>query len=93
MIVVDVQVPGMNGLQLKRRLAAEGIAIPIIFITAYGKHEFRRQAMQAGFAALLDKPFRGEQLLKDIRVALNLFEHIMRKLSPTSKKCEKLQVL
>jgi len=69
-LVVDAQMPGMNGLLLQSHLAAEGCSIPIIFISAYGNKESRRQAMQAGAVAFLDKPFRDEQLLKSIRSAL-----------------------
>jgi FixJ family two-component response regulator len=69
-LVVDVQMPGMNGLQLQRHLTAEGWSIPIIFISAYGNKESRRQAMLAGAVAFLDKPFSDEQLLKSIQSAL-----------------------
>ena len=69
-LVVDIHMPGINGLQLQSQLAAEGCSIPIIFITAYGNKESRRQAMQAGAVAFLDKPFSDKQLLKYIRTAL-----------------------
>ncbi|HEX6716106.1 MAG TPA: response regulator [Pyrinomonadaceae bacterium] len=69
-LVVDVQMQGMNGLQLQSHLACEGCTIPIIFISAYGNKESRRQAMQGGAIAFLDKPFPDEQLLKSIRSAL-----------------------
>jgi FixJ family two-component response regulator len=69
-LVVDVQMQGMNGLQLQNHLASEGCSIPIIFISAYGNKESRRQAMQGGAVAFLDKPFRDEKLLKNIRSAL-----------------------
>jgi FixJ family two-component response regulator len=69
-LVVDVQMPGMNGLQLQRHLTAEGWSIPIIFITAYGNKETRRQAMLAGAVAFLDKPFSDEQLLESLRSAV-----------------------
>jgi len=72
-LVVDVQMPGMNGLQLQSHLAAEGCFIPIIFITAYGDQESRRRALQAGAVAFLDKPFSDEQLLKSLRSAF-MFE-------------------
>jgi len=71
-LVVDIQMPGMNGLQLQSHLAAEGCFIPIIFITAYGDQESRRRALQAGAVAFLDKPFSDEQLLKNIRSAFML---------------------
>ncbi len=69
-LIVDVQMPGMNGLQLQSHLAAEGCSIPIIFITAYDDEESHRQAMQAGAVAILGKPFSDEQLLQTIRSAL-----------------------
>jgi len=71
-LIVDVQMPGMNGLQLQSQLAAAGHSIPIIFITAYGGKESCRLAMQAGAAAFMDKPFSDEQLLKNIRSAFSL---------------------
>ncbi len=67
-LVVDIQMPGMNGLQLQSHLADEGYSIPIIFITAYGDKS-RRRALQAGAVAFLDKPFSDEQLLKSLRSA------------------------
>lgn len=72
-LIVDVQMPGMNGLQLQSHLAAAGCGIPIIFITAYESDDSRRRAMQAGAAAFLGKPFSDEQLLQTIRSALRFF--------------------
>jgi FixJ family two-component response regulator len=69
-LIVDVQMPGMNGLQLQSHLAAEGCGIPIIFITAYDDRESRGRAMRAGAVAFLSKPFGDEQLLQIIRSAL-----------------------
>ena len=68
-LVVDVEMPGMNGLQLQSHLAAVAHFISVIFITAYGTKETRRQAMEAGAVAFLAKPFRDEQLLRHIRSA------------------------
>ena len=69
-LIVDVRLPGMNGLQLQSQLAAANCRIPIIFITAYEDKESHRLAMQAGAVAFLAKPFTDEQLLKWIRSAL-----------------------
>jgi FixJ family two-component response regulator len=69
-LIVDVQMPGMNGLQLQHHLAAAGCGIPIIFITAYDNKDSRQRAMQAGAAAFLGKPFNDEQLHQTIRSAL-----------------------
>jgi FixJ family two-component response regulator len=69
-LVLDAQMPDMNGLELQRHLTSDGWSIPIIFITAYGNKESRRQAMQGGAVAFLDKPFSDEQLHESIRSAL-----------------------
>ena len=69
-LIVDVQMPGMNGLQLQRHLASSGYKIPIVFITAYDNKESRQQAMQAGAVAFLSKPFNDELLLEIIRRAV-----------------------
>ena len=70
-LIVDVQMPGVNGLQLQNQLAAADCRIPIIFITAYDDKESRRRAIQAGAIAFLGKPFSDEQLLQSIRLALH----------------------
>jgi FixJ family two-component response regulator len=70
-LIIDVQLPGMNGLQLQRHLAAAGYKIPIIFITAYDRKESRQPAMQAGAIAFLGKPFTDGLLLQTIRAALS----------------------
>ncbi|PYX19309.1 MAG: two-component system response regulator [Acidobacteria bacterium] len=69
-LIIDVQMPGMNGLQLQSHLAAAGYNIPIIFITAHDNKESRQQALQAGAVAFLGKPFSDELLLQIIRAAL-----------------------
>lgn len=73
-LVLDVQMPGMNGLQLQSHLAAAGYRIPIIFITAHPDEEIRAQALGAGAVAFLTKPFEEEALLKGIHSALKLAE-------------------
>ena len=69
-LVADVEMPGMNGLELQGNLAAAGYSIPIIFITAYDREESRQRAMQAGAIAFLTKPFSQELLLQTIRAVL-----------------------
>ena len=71
-LVLHVQMPGMNGLQLQSHLAAAGYRIPIIFITAHPDEGIRAQALEAGAVAFLTKPFGDEALLKGIRSALKL---------------------
>ena len=69
-LIIDVQMPGMNGPQLQSHLAAAGRRIPVIFITAYDDEESRQRAMQAGAVAFLAKPFTDEQLFQTLRSAL-----------------------
>lgn len=69
-LVLDVRLPGLSGLDLQRELAAAGIAIPIIFITGHGDIPMSVQAMKAGAVEFLTKPFRDQQLLDSIELAL-----------------------
>jgi len=70
-LITDLQMPGMNGLELQATLAAHDLRIPIIFITAYGEPRMRAQAMAAGALAFLDKPFDDGALLETVRAALH----------------------
>ena len=69
-LVLDVQMPGMDGLELQTQLAAEGCGIPVIFITAHDDQESRRLALRAGAVAFLGKPFTDQQLLQAISFSL-----------------------
>jgi FixJ family two-component response regulator len=69
-LIVDIQMPGMNGLELQSELAAAGCHVPIIFITAYDDEESRERALQGGAVAFLGKPFNDEELLQTIRSAV-----------------------
>jgi FixJ family two-component response regulator len=70
-LITDVQMPGMTGLELQARLAADEKRIPIIFITAFGNARMRAQAMRAGAIEFLGKPFNDEVLLESVRAALD----------------------
>ena len=71
-LVLDVQMPGMSGLQLQSHLAGAGYRIPIIFITAYPDETTRALALDAGAVGFLYKPFGEEALLNGIRLGLKL---------------------
>ena len=68
-LIADVQMPGMNGLQLHRKLIASGRRIPVIFITAFPDERLRKRALAAGAVCYLTKPFDGESLRSCIRSA------------------------
>lgn len=70
-LVLDVQMPGLNGLELQSRLISEGHQIPIIFITAFDDENVRAQALGAGAVDYLVKPFEEAHLLNGISLALH----------------------
>jgi FixJ family two-component response regulator len=69
-LVLDVSLPGLNGLDLQKRVAIERIDMPIIFITGHGDVPMTVQAMKAGAVEFLTKPFGDEVLLSAIRHSL-----------------------
>jgi len=69
-IVLDVELPGLSGLDLQRELAVHGIKLPIVFITGYGDIPMSVRAMKAGATEFLTKPFRDQDLLDAIQQAL-----------------------
>ena len=70
-LVVDVRLPGLSGLDFQSELAKAGIRIPIIFMTGHGDIPMTVRAMKAGAVDFLTKPFRDQDLLDAIRVALD----------------------
>src|SRR5881296_3127011 len=69
-LVLDVRMPGLSGIELQRELTQCGIQIPIIFITAHGDIPMTVRAMKAGAVEFLTKPFRDQDLLDAIQIAL-----------------------
>lgn len=69
-LVLDISLPGLNGLELQKRVAVERPEIPIIFITGHGDIPMTVQAMKAGAVEFLTKPFGDEALLRAIRNAI-----------------------
>jgi FixJ family two-component response regulator len=69
-LVLDVSLPGLNGLELQKRIAVERIRIPIIFITGHGDVPTSVQAMKAGAVEFLTKPFSPDVLLTAIGNAI-----------------------
>jgi FixJ family two-component response regulator len=69
-LVVDIHLPGASGIDLQRRLAEDGEARPVVFITAHDSPLLRREAEELGAVAFLAKPFEGRLLLGAVREAL-----------------------
>jgi len=68
-LVLDINLGGMSGIELRRRLASAGAQLPVIFITAVDDEATHEEAMAAGCVACLHKPFPADQLLGAIAKA------------------------
>lgn len=68
-LILDMCMPGLNGLELQRQLLMRKFRFPIIFITSYSDEAAKAQALKAGAVDYLHKPFREDQLLDAIRKA------------------------
>jgi len=71
-LVLDVRLPGMSGLDCQRELVEAGVTIPIIFITGHGDVPMTVRAMKSGAAEFLTKPFRPQELLDAVQLALDV---------------------
>jgi FixJ family two-component response regulator len=74
-VILDVQMPGLNGLDVQARLKRLGYRFPIIFITAHDEANLRERALAAGAVAFLRKPFAAELLIMTLRAAVKLRGH------------------
>jgi FixJ family two-component response regulator len=70
-LILDVQLPGLSGIDFQRELVDVGFQIPIIFITGHGDIPMSVKAMKSGAVEFLTKPFRDEDLLEAIQQALD----------------------
>jgi len=71
-LILDVQLPGMSGIELQAKLSDLGCQVPIIFITAHSNLMTRERALRAGAIQFLDKPFSSDALLSAIEAAQSL---------------------
>ena len=69
-LVLDVRLPGLSGLDFQRELAARNICTPIVFLTGHGDIPMSVRAMKSGAVEFLTKPFRDQDLLDAVRIAL-----------------------
>jgi FixJ family two-component response regulator len=69
-LILDISMPGMDGLELQKALARQGMSLPIIFLTGRGDYSVAKRAFMAGAVAFLDKPPDPDALLAKVRAAI-----------------------
>ncbi len=84
-LILDVQMPGLSGLDLQRELRVKGLEVPIVFITGHGDIPMTVQAMKAGAVGFLAKPFRNQDLLDAVREGIKLDTEGRRQRSEVSE--------
>jgi FixJ family two-component response regulator len=70
-LIADIQMPGMNGLELQETLVTQGRRLPIIFITAWPEDRIRQQVLASGALCMLSKPCDSDALVNYIETALS----------------------
>jgi FixJ family two-component response regulator len=94
-LVLDVSLPGVNGLELQRKLAEAGVRIPIIFITGHGDIPMTVKAIKSGAVEFLTKPFVDQDLLNAIQQAFDrdrITRHQQGELAELQQRYESLTV-
>jgi FixJ family two-component response regulator len=71
-IVLDVRLPGQSGLELQAELVREDVRVPIIFLTGHGDVPMTVRALKAGAIDFLEKPFREQDLLDAVSIAIDI---------------------
>ena len=92
-LVLDVRLPGINGLDFQRELADAGVHIPIIFITGHGDIPMSVKAMKSGAVEFLTKPFRDQELLDAIQQALERDRVTRQQLNEIAELKKRYQLL
>ena len=92
-LVLDIRMPGMNGLELQKQLNVQGCILPIIFVTGHGDVPMAVEAMQHGAVDFIQKPYREQDLLDKINMALVLDETNREALEHRHKIIDKLASL
>lgn len=70
-LILDIRLPGMNGIELQKKLNASGSKFPVIFITAYDDVQAEEEAIHSGAIAFLRKPFEDQLLLDAVRTSIS----------------------
>jgi FixJ family two-component response regulator len=92
-LVLDVRMPGMSGLELQERLASVRSTLPIIFISAHGDVPMAVEAVKAGAADFVQKPFRDQDLIDKIQEAFVENARVREKLRDRSRHADRLASL
>lgn len=92
-IVLDIRMPGMNGMELQRKLNEINSILPIIFVTGHGDVPMAVEAMQQGAVDFVQKPYREQELLDKISQAMELDEQNRSSLQQRQVIMEKMQSL
>jgi response regulator NasT len=90
-LIMDIKMPGMDGIEAARLLAEEGIA-PVVLLSAYSQQELIEQAQEAGVVGYLVKPYREADLPPAIGVALSRFEQFSALKDEVANLQERLEV-
>jgi CheY-like chemotaxis protein len=70
-VLMDINMPGLNGFETTRKLRDIGVTVPIIALTAFGKEEIAEEAMSSGMNDIIVKPFEPHQLFRIISDQMN----------------------
>jgi FixJ family two-component response regulator len=89
-LVLDIRMPGMNGLELQDELNRRGAAVPVVFITGHGDVPMAVEAMRRGALDFLQKPFRDEDLIDRVHKALALDRDNRAQLEAREAICRRL---
>jgi two-component system, LuxR family, response regulator FixJ len=78
-VILDIRLPGMDGMEVQQRMAQRDIALPVIVLTAYADTSLTVRSLRNGAVTVLDKPFRREDLTSSIREAVRLSQQEYRR--------------
>ncbi len=92
-LVLDVTMPGLDGLELQRRLAAAGELLPIVFVTGHGDIPMSVRAIKAGATDFLTKPVQADMLVAAVRAAIDHHASVLRALAETAELRQRLASL
>jgi FixJ family two-component response regulator len=92
-LVLDLQMPGLSGLDLQKQMAEAGLETPIVFLTGHGSIPTTVQAMKAGAVEFLTKPFNEQDLLRAIQEAIERDQRIRQRHADTRELRERYESL